>query len=261
VPASQICCPAQDGGGTCPVKTTCCGAFCCFAWEYCGSDGSCTDCPDATVTQTTTTYGVWVSVVTVTAAQLSMPGEAYGQFSCPPFTATNSRGATLELDPACVLSYIPPPGNTSAAITTTGIAAEVAVARDEVLLGRQTAPSSCLPFLTWTDTVTISSLSTTTETETATITTSAEGFSCPTMAITNTYGNVLSLISSCSLEFFLSASASTSTSVSGGAGATNTRGSGGSGGGNKSAATSSYAYRLSAWWAWAGVVFLVLLLL
>ena len=260
MPGSQICCP---GSGTCPVKTTCCGAFCCFAWEYCGSDGSCTDCPDATVTQTTTIFDVSVAVATATATQLSVPYEAYGKFSCPPFTTANSQGATLELDTTCVLSYTPPPGTMSAAMTaTSSIAAAVAVARDEMLLGRQAAPSSCSPYQVWTDIVPILSVSaTTTETETTTITTTVEGFSCPTMAITNTYGNVLSLVSSCSLEFFLTAPASTSTSGSRVAGETSAGASSGSSGGEKSSATSSYTCGLSARWTWAGVVFLGLLFL
>jgi uncharacterized membrane protein YgcG len=106
--------------------------------------------------------------------------------------------------------------------------------------------NDCSPFLTFTELVTITSLSVTTETETTTITTTGEGFSCPTTAITNSYGNVLSLVSSCSLEFFITVPASTSTSGSGGTGETSVGASGGSSGGTKSSATSSYFYGLSA---------------
>jgi hypothetical protein len=183
----------------------------------------------------------------VTDTEIEEPEEA-SDFTCIPITATNSKNATLELDTDCALSYSPP----STTATTSSTAAPAAVIRNALLWERQV---SCTPFETDTEFVTLTNTVTSYSTVTETITTSPpeSEFSCPTMAVTNAVGDVLSLDDSCSLEFSPASTTSSST----------TAGSNGAGSGNsgqKSAATSIYKHRVVAWRIFI-VGFLVLLIL
>ena len=124
--------------------------------------------------------------------------------------------------------------------------------RNALLWERQV---SCTPFETNTEVVTLTSTVTSDSTMTETVTTSPSEseFSCPTMAVTNTAGDVLSLDDSCSLEFSPASTTSSNT----------TAGSTGAGSGNSSkklAAISIYSHRVVAWRFTSGG-FLVLLIL
>ena len=163
------------------------------------------------VTNTATANYQSTKLFTTTVTEFVEPSQASG-FSCHPLTITNSEGATLKLESNCALSYGPPPSSTSAAST-----AAAAVARDAKLWERQTA-SQCSSYLTTYEFVTVSAsvITTSTVTLTITVTQSNAKFSCPTLAVTNSVGDVLSLDASCGLAFVPASSTS-----SGGTGSTN----------------------------------------
>ncbi|KAJ5600995.1 hypothetical protein N7510_010529 [Penicillium lagena] len=109
-------------------------------------------------------------------------------------TVTNAQGATLELDEECALSYSPP------STTTTSAAPKDSNNAAAVLRVRSEAPL-CTQVKTSTEILTVSRVTTSFSTTTITVTTSVPDFSCPTMAVTDSYGAVLALNEGCSLEY------------------------------------------------------------
>jgi hypothetical protein len=198
---TEICCQ----NGNCQDDTTCCTYQCCTDIAYCGDDGYCSACPlIATETATASSESIVVVTSTVTITQASESEEAE-DFTCFPLTVTNSVNATLELDTDCTLSYIPP-STTSPAVKarTAGLHVEKEGGGEgggAVLRPRQTY--SCIPITTEVTTTTLVNTITSSTTLSITVFEAPEddGFSCPTMAVTNQAGDVLSLDESCSLEY------------------------------------------------------------
>ncbi|KAM0545994.1 hypothetical protein ACHAPJ_011106 [Fusarium lateritium] len=131
------------------------------------------------------------------------------EFTCPPMSATNDEGETLELDEGCTLHYSAgSPTTTSDAADRLRRDAEAAPKTGEApaLLARQ---ASCKATSTFTRTV----WETETETETGTRTITVQGgqgtFSCPAMEVTNDVGDVLALDEECALSFSLAEPTST----------------------------------------------------
>jgi hypothetical protein len=196
---TEICCQ----NGNCEDGTTCCTNECCTDIAYCGDDGYCSACPlVATETATASSESIVLVTTTVTITQISESEEA-PDFTCFPLTVTNSVNATLELDTDCSLSYSPP------STTNPAVKARSAGEYEEggggggraVLRPRQVY--SCIPITTEVTTTTLVNTITSSTTSSITVFESpeADGFSCPTMAVTNQAGDVLSLDESCSLEY------------------------------------------------------------
>ncbi|PMD32392.1 hypothetical protein L207DRAFT_609724 [Hyaloscypha variabilis F] len=199
----------------------CCGTE---SGLYCGTDDTCSFCDAIIVTETFTITTASITLVTTTATEFDEPEEA-SDFTCLPITVTNSVNATLELDTDCALSYSPATGTASSSAPNTASASaflfpSVATlkARDAMLQARQTGAGSCSSYVTSTDflTITAGALTTSTVQEVVTTTQSKDEFSCPTLAFTNSIGDVLSLDDSCTLSFIPAStgpgsSASTST--------------------------------------------------
>ena len=206
IPGELICCSF----GNCDEGYTCCGSdSCCSSYQYCGGDGVCSLCSAETVTETFTMTTPSIALVTTTVTEFEEPEEA-SDFSCFPITITNSENGTLEIDTDCALSYNPPPTSTSTSPTAS------ITAREAMLQARQSGVGSCSSYVTNTEFLTVTAAAVTTSTIEQVITTtqSSDEFSCPTLAVTNSAGDVLNIDASCELSFSpasTSPSASTST--------------------------------------------------
>ena len=163
---------------------------------------------------------------TTTVTRVAEPDEQEeaSEFECPPLTATNSVGDTLELGDDCGLTFNPV-SSTAAAAAVAAKAAHVvtataAVAMTGAPLLRPRADDECVYTSTYVSTSTV--FSTSTRTSTVTESASDKGFSCPTMAVTNRAGDELSLNEECELEFSPGSAtpSSTAASVQGGSGGT-----------------------------------------
>lgn len=191
---NQHCCER----GSCDNDTTCCRYECCRSIAYCGSDGYCKPCPPATRTVTATYTSTSVVFRTSTITRDPAPEtENAPAFTCIPMTATNAEGATLELGDDCALKYNPPTTTTPAAVRRESNSDPTAA--PNALLPRQ----NCVPWTTLLTTRWITHQVTTTQTRSKTIRGPGddEGFSCPTMEVTNAAGDVLAMDESCALSF------------------------------------------------------------
>lgn len=201
--SSEQCCR----NGSCDRDATCCENECCLSGAFCGRDGYCQPCPPTTRTVTSTTSGTTTTTRTVTAE--GDPAEDAPEFSCLPMTATNRKGATLELGDDCALKYGPPPADST---SSTGLAARAAPALETPcpFVPETEAPTptlaprqeDCTPLRT----ITRTEWRTQGATRTVTVTSRArepaeEGFSCLAMEATNAAGDVLALDELCGLAF------------------------------------------------------------
>ncbi|KIX01244.1 uncharacterized protein Z518_08969 [Rhinocladiella mackenziei CBS 650.93] len=182
--AQPKCC----SNGACPLADSCCTYECCRSVGHCGDDGFCA-ANTCTVTSTSRTTSYNTVTTTVTKVVESEEEEQGPEFTCPPMTATNDAGATLELGDDCSLTFYPAP--TVTASTSSSFPASS--------LRPRTNAADCL--VTSTSIMGYTIYTQTTLTTTVTEITTPEGFFCPPMTATNAVGDELSLDEECKLEF------------------------------------------------------------